>query len=94
MVLVVKNPPDNAGDLRHKRFNPWVGKDLGRTQQPTPVFLHRIPWTEEPGGLQSTGSQSWIRVKQPSTHACNSKTRLGYYQITGLRVLKSVKVLY
>ena len=29
MVLVVKNPPANAGDLRDKGFNPWVGKTPG-----------------------------------------------------------------
>ena len=23
------------------------------------ILAWRIPWTEEPGGLQSTGSQSW-----------------------------------
>ena len=30
------------------------------------LLAWRIPWTEEPGGLQSVGSQSWTRV---STHA-------------------------
>ena len=42
----------------------WV-QSLGREDplekdmQPTLVFLAwRIPWTEEPGGLQSMGSQS------------------------------------
>ena len=31
---------------------------LARAWQPTPVFLPReFPWIEEPGGLQSTGSQ-------------------------------------
>ena len=30
----------------------------GNDTPPTPVFLPReIPWTEEPGGLQSMGSQ-------------------------------------
>ena len=40
-------------------FNPWVGKiPWRRTWQPTPVLLPgEIPWTEEPGGLQSIGSQ-------------------------------------
>jgi len=35
------------------------GEDpLRRRWQPTPVFLAwKIPWTEEPGGLQSMGSQ-------------------------------------
>ena len=39
MVLVVKNPPANAGDLRVK-FDPWVGNSpWRRAQQPTLVFL-------------------------------------------------------
>ena len=29
----------------------------------------RIPWTEEPGGLQSMGLQSWTRLKRLSMHA-------------------------
>jgi len=39
VALVVKNPPANAGDLRHG-FDPWVGKvPWRRAWQPTPVFL-------------------------------------------------------
>ena len=40
-------------------YFPWVGKILWRRQwQPTPSILAwRIPWTEEPDGLQSMGSQ-------------------------------------
>ena len=40
-------------------FDPWVGKiPWRRAWQPTPVFLPgESPWTEEPGGLQSTGLQ-------------------------------------
>jgi len=40
-------------------FSPWVGKiPWRRAWQPTPVFLPgESPWTEEPGGLQSMGSQ-------------------------------------
>ena len=34
-----------------------------RAWQPTVVFLlGESPWTEEPGGLQSMGSQSWTRL--------------------------------
>ena len=48
---VVKNLPAMQG------FDPWVGKSLWRRKwQPTPVGW-KIPWTEEPGGLQSMGSQ-------------------------------------
>ena len=40
-------------------FISWVGKTFWkRVCQPTPVFLHgESPWSEEPGGLQSIGSQ-------------------------------------
>ena len=40
-------------------FDPWLEKiPWRRAWQPTSVFLPReSPWTEEPGGLQSTGSQ-------------------------------------
>ena len=32
------------------------------------IFAWRIPWTEEPGRLQSTGSQSQTQLKRLSTH--------------------------
>ena len=40
-------------------FDPWVGTiPWRRAWQTTPVFLPgESPWTEEPGGLQSMGSQ-------------------------------------
>ena len=58
IVLVVKNPPANAGNMRSK-FHPWVRKiPWRRAWQPTPVFLPgESPWTEEPGELCSIGSQ-------------------------------------
>ena len=33
----------------------------------TSILVWRIPWTEEPGGLQSTGSQNWMQLKRLST---------------------------
>ena len=41
------------------KFDPWVRKiPWRRSWQPTSIFLPReSPWTEEPGGLQSKGSQ-------------------------------------
>ena len=46
----------NAGD---PGFESWVGKIPWKSaQQLTPIFLPgQSPWTEEPGGIQSTGSQ-------------------------------------
>ena len=50
----------NCLQCRRPGFHPWVGKiPWRRTWQLTPVFLPGAsPWTEVPGGLQSTGSQS------------------------------------
>jgi len=40
-------------------FNPWVRKNTYRRAVAThsSILAWRIPWTEEPGGLQSIGSQ-------------------------------------
>ena len=43
VVLVVKNLPAKAGDMRHE-FDPWVRKIPWRRKwQPTPVFLPGNP---------------------------------------------------
>ena len=36
----------------------------------------KIPWTEEPGGFLSMGSQSWTRLKQLSSSSSNSNTNI------------------
>ena len=51
VALVVKNPPAIAGYAGH------ISPELGRSLTCSSVRAWRIPWTEEPGGLQSTGSQ-------------------------------------
>ena len=45
---------------RRREFDPWVRKiPWRRAWPPTPALLPgESPWTEEPGGLQSMGSQS------------------------------------
>ena len=55
---MVKDPPASAGDATDSGF------DLGREDSlekelatHSSVLTWRIPWTEEPGGLQSTGSR-------------------------------------
>ena len=50
---------ESACSARGPGFSPWVGKiPWRRAWQPTPEFWPgESPWTEEPGGLQSTGSQ-------------------------------------
>ena len=58
MALVVKNLPANASDIRNARIQ--------SVDQEEPleegiavhfsILAWRIPWIEEPGGLQSIGS--------------------------------------
>ena len=62
VVLVVKNPAANAGDRRDAGSIPSSGRcPGGGTPTHSHIFDWRIPWTEEPGGLQSGVTQSWIR---------------------------------
>ena len=71
VAQTVKNSPANAGDVRDADLIPeWVRKiPWSWKWQPSPVFLPRIiPWTEEPGGLQSMASQSWMRLGDSHTH--------------------------
>ena len=53
---VVKNPPANAGDVGSI---PGLGRSPGEgTASHSSILAWRIPWTEEPSGLQSMGWQS------------------------------------
>ena len=58
VVLLVKNPSASAGDLRD------LGLILGWADlleegmvTHSGILAWRLPWSEEPGGLQSIGSQ-------------------------------------
>ena len=60
LALVVKNHPANAGDIRDVGSVPGLGRSpgggLGQVTHSS-ILAWRIPLTEEPGGLQSIGSQ-------------------------------------
>ena len=82
MVVVVKNQPANAGDTRDISSIPGSQRSPGREHvflpvEFTPVFLPgESPWTEEPGRLQSMGSQ---RAGQDwATNAHNSACQTFY----------------
>ena len=69
---MVKNPPANAGDMRDAIQSLGWEDPLEKGRATHSSFLAwEIPWTQEPGGLQSTGSQSQIQLKQLSTLAHN-----------------------
>ena len=89
MALSGQEPACQCRRHKTRGFDPRVGKiPWRRAWQPTPVFslACRIPRTEEPGGLQSMGSQrvghDWsdlaytrathVLLSQPqSAHKCN-----------------------
>ena len=66
MVLVVKNPPANAGDVKRCGFDPWVGKiPWRRAWQATPVFLPG----ESHGQSSLVGYSLWGRKESDTTEA-------------------------
>ena len=68
---MVKNPPANAGDVRDAGSIPGSRRSPGGGHGSplqyscleegmathSSILAWRFPWTEEPGGLQSIGSQ-------------------------------------
>ena len=59
MAKTVKNLLANTGDTRDMGSTPGSGRSPreGMANQSS-ILAWEIPWTEEPGGLQSIGSQS------------------------------------
>ena len=61
---MVKNVPANAGDAGDS--SSILGSGIspgGGNATHYSVLAWRIPWTEDPGGLQSLGSQSLDRTE-------------------------------
>ena len=59
VTLVVKNSLANAGDTDADSIPGSGGSPGGGHGSHSSILAWRIPWTEEPGGLQSKGLQSW-----------------------------------
>ena len=57
VVLVGKNPSANAGETRVRLLGPLEDPLEQEKATHSSILAWRIPWTEEPGGLQSLGSQ-------------------------------------
>ena len=52
MVLVIKNPPANAGNIRDVGSIPELEDPLEEGMAThSSILAWRIPWTEEPGGV-------------------------------------------
>ena len=69
MALVVKNLPANAGDMTVASSIPGSGRSPRRGMEThSSILAWRIPWTDEPGRLQSMGLQSRTWLKLLSMH--------------------------
>ena len=61
---MVKNPPANAEDTGDEGSIPGSGRSLEEEMAThSSILAWRVPWTEEPGGLQSMGLQSPIQLR-------------------------------
>ena len=65
---MVENPPANAGDTGSVPGSEDSLEEEMATH--SSILAWEIPWTEEPNGLQSMGSQK--NRTQLSTHACGT----------------------
>ena len=64
----VKNPLANAGDAGDSSLIPALGRSPGEEYgNPSRIIAWKTPWTEEPGRLQSVGSQG-VRHDWAHTH--------------------------
>ena len=54
---MIKSLPANAGDLRDAGSIPGLGRSPGEGHGKASILAWRIPCTEEPGRLESMGSQ-------------------------------------
>ena len=51
---MVQNPPASAGVISDMSLIPVLGRCLGKEMAThSRILAWKIPWTEEPGGLQS-----------------------------------------
>ena len=74
MVLVVKNLSARAGDIRDSGLIPESERSPGeRNGNHSSIPAWRTPWAEEPGGLQSTGTQELDPTKRPTLSLSQSR---------------------
>ena len=89
---MVKSLPANAGAVGDASLISGAGRSPGgRHGNPLSILAWRIPWAEEPGGLQSMGSQrvSRTRLKPLSAHTHTRNSR--YDLLHTFTVLQSIQ---
>ena len=76
-ALVVKNPPARAGGVRDSGSIPGLERSPGGGNGNRLQYSSwKTPWTEEPGGLQSTGLQ-----KTDTTYKPNNNNKISIFRM-------------
>ena len=79
MVLLLKKLPANAEDVRDKGSLPGQEDTLEKEMATLSSMLAwRIPWTEEPGGLQSMGSKKGLSTHLYFTFMLKTREMIGF----------------
>ena len=60
---------ESTCQCKRREFNPWIGKIPWTRKWQTLILAWRIPWTEEPGGLQSMGRKEPNTTERLNKHA-------------------------
>ena len=81
---MVKNLPTNAGPTGDTGSIPGNQEDPLQEEMATPssIIAGKIPWTEEPGGLQSMGSQRVRRdlvTEDAHTHRVTEELNFSFF---------------
>ena len=92
VALVVKNPPAKAGDMREVGSIPVSGRSPGGGNgKPLHYSFPQNPWREEPGRLQTIGSQ---RVRHKWSDLTHSHTHTHTHTDLCVLMLKNIKIFY
>ena len=77
MVLAVKNPPANAGDIRDVGLISGAGRSPGGGNgNPLQYSFLENPWTEEPGVLHGDPLENpWGRKGSDTTEQLNNNSK-------------------
>ena len=92
---VVKNLPASAGDTEDVGSIPGQEDPLKRDMAThSSIFAWKIPWTEEPGGLQLMGSQrvryDWAYVH---AHTPTARTQLNTAMIISVLTMNCISLI-
>ena len=94
MVQLVKTLPANPGDTRDTGSIPGVGRfPEGEHGNRSNILEGEISWTEEPGGLQFMGLQSWASEKAMAPHSSTLACKIPWTEEPGrLQSMGSLRV--